>query len=218
MESCSNRLSPYFGECFDGYYCINLDRRVSRWLSVKHEFERVGIQVERISGFDSCYINDLLGLDNSKYPTIRTSEYAILLSHKLCWLKARVEGKKRIAVFEDDVRFRERFMEEWTCLYEGIPAEFDFLTLGTFVHGPFGEEVGRRVKRCNGWVGFFSYVIDLSVIPSLLPLLDGCEPIDVIVSNMSKSGRHYAIDPALVGNYKGWSDNEMRVMGGNGGV
>ena len=96
---------------FDKIYCLNQDSRPDRWAQAKVEFDRVGVNVERIAAIPADQPNKSFCL----------SQYAMLKT----FLQT---GGRTLLTFEDDVLFRDTTHLE--AALKELPADWDIVYLG----------------------------------------------------------------------------------------
>jgi GR25 family glycosyltransferase involved in LPS biosynthesis len=105
---------------FDKIYCLNQDSRPDRWEQAKAEFDRVGIQVERVATIPADQPNKSFCL----------SQYAMLR-------KFLGTDGQTLLTFEDDVIFKD--MRHLDSAMRELPPNWDILYLGANItEGVFG--------------------------------------------------------------------------------
>jgi glycosyl transferase, family 25 len=163
-------------------YCINLDRRPDRREYIWAEFQRLGIDVERVSAVDGSQ-PEIAAKVATLPPGFRgvhlgTGAYACFQSHRLCWQKLLDSGDPCAMVLEDDVVLADGIVD---CLTDGwMPAEADVAKLETRrmrIHvGRKRITVGQnrylaRLRSTN--LGGACYVISAAAAVRLLQLTSG---------------------------------------------
>jgi hypothetical protein len=190
-----------FKHYFDKAYCINLDRRTDRWEDAQKEFERVGIEVSRLSAVD--------GKSYTFQNTLKAGAYGCKLSHLKVLTKAVNKGYEKIFIAEDDIVFDDNFNEKFDNVSKNIPSNWDLIYLAA---NPFS---GQRVSIADGvssMVGghsshsilmkdtFFNKAID--AIHSMP------QQVDVIYGILQNSFNCYVTIPHLAFQRNGFSDVE----------
>jgi len=111
---------------FSKIYCINLDRRPDRWEESLKEFEKLNINVERVSAVDG----GVSGLTLTNYNIIK---------------EAIFNNYKNILILEDDIKFINNFYEKFNAKIEYLPNNWDLLYLGGC-----NEILGRNIEIITG--------------------------------------------------------------------
>jgi len=133
---------------FEKIYCINLDRRPDRWEESLKEFEKLNINVERVSAIDGQTIIPPTGF---RYPV---GAFALLLTHIQIIQNAIRNGYKNFLLFEDDVTFIDDFYEKFNAKIQYLPNDWDMFYLG-----------GNHIFHCS-WGKFQLITGDKSFIPT----------------------------------------------------
>jgi len=115
---------------FDKVYCINLEHRTDRWKKCTKEFERIGLDVERIEAING----HTCGLQASDPPKnwmkMRAGGVGCALSHVKILKRAKAEGFKNVLALEDDIEFCENFNEEIAAYLPLVPNDWDVIYVG----------------------------------------------------------------------------------------
>jgi GR25 family glycosyltransferase involved in LPS biosynthesis len=193
---------------FDKIYCLNLDRRKDRWDKVSKEFSRLSINIERFSAIDGDNIPDShLTFLNTKLDEKSASDsgdienkYALgcLLSHLEIIKDAKLNGYKKILVFEDDVILSKDFIQEvriikkfdWKLFYLGA-SQFSWNEI----------EIRDGFYKCNKTLGTFAYAVDSSIYDELIKsFLEKDKSVDNVLSRIqSKYNKNcFTIYPNIV--------------------
>lgn len=106
---------------FDAIYCINLDSRPDRWISVQQEFKKI-------------WINTLVKRFSAVY-TPKNGHLWCMLSHRLIVEEAVSKKWKNVLVFEDDILITnsEKFIEQVIHLSKVINYDLAYFW-GLFIH------------------------------------------------------------------------------------
>lgn len=114
-----NTLNDFFSKI----YCINLDSRPDRYNECLTEFQKLNIQVERMSGIDGR-LHLTPGLN------ISPGAYGLLLTNIKIIEIAMVNEYKNILILEDDVMFIDNFYEKFFDKIKHLPENWDLLYIG----------------------------------------------------------------------------------------
>ena len=165
---------------------INLDREITRWKSVEHQFLPLGIAVQRVSAVDAQKQQIPwsqvvpLGSFEKFYSPIEMSaaEVCCYLSHMKCWERLLNSGERWAAIFEDDILLSKR-SRNFLLSSNWIPNGIHILQLHTIekrwsrktlprgISVIDGAQVFRVIKPSNGTCG---YLIDRDAAKKALEL------------------------------------------------
>ena len=95
MANYMKTLNDYFKKI----YCINLDKRIDRWKLAEPHFKDLGLDVERVPGYDGS----ALGLEFP--PEIKEGAVGCSLSHLFTIKLAKQNNLENFLLLEDDVVF-----------------------------------------------------------------------------------------------------------------
>ncbi|MCU0826594.1 MAG: glycosyltransferase family 25 protein [Tabrizicola sp.] len=114
-------------------FCINLDRRQDRRDRMWSEFQRLGVEVERVAAVDGS-LPDFTAITASLKPgasglRLGPGAYACFQSHRLCWQKLLESGDPHAMVLEDDLIIAEDFARFLTDGW--VPTDADVVKLET---------------------------------------------------------------------------------------
>ena len=190
-----------FKNYFDKAYCINLDRRTDRWEDAKKEFERIGIEVSRVSAID--------GKSYTFQKTLKAGAYGCKLSHLKVLTKALHRGYEKIFIAEDDIVFDDDFNEKFTKVSKNIPNDWDLIYLAA---NPFS---GQRINIAEGVSsmvdGHSSHSIlmrDTFFNKAIEAINSMPYQVDVIYGILQNSFNCYVTVPHLAFQRNGFSDVE----------
>ena len=100
---------------------------------MRSEFERLGVEVERVAAVDGS-LPEVAAKSKTLLPGMNgvclgPGAYACFQSHRLCWQKLVESGAPHAMILEDDVVFADGFGE---CLTDGwVPVDADIVRLET---------------------------------------------------------------------------------------
>jgi GR25 family glycosyltransferase involved in LPS biosynthesis len=203
---------------FDKIYCLNLDRRVDRWVKCKYQFKKYNIKVQRWSAVEGDnipdeYFKNIVG----KVITERTASnlgilenkwaLACLMSHSCIIKDAKIRGYKRILIFEDDIEIQENFMEEmknvlkinWKIIYPGYTQKSNQI------------HIKNGFFKSKKTLGTFAYGLDVSIFDEIIDLInsESKKSIDNLLSDIQEKNYGYCFSfyPSIVeSNLKSESD------------
>lgn len=152
-------------------FCINLDRRLDRWLDFTREASRLGLEVVRVSAVDR-----MTGI---------SGPVACMESHRKVWSAAMDRNDSFVAVFEDDATFPSYFEGVFDKAFSELPGDWKVWHLHSFGPSQILDAVGTYVTRLKrlGW-GSHGYVIRREFAKELLDLSDHVKnmPVDVLLT------------------------------------
>jgi GR25 family glycosyltransferase involved in LPS biosynthesis len=124
-------LNDYFTKI----YVINLDRRPDRYQECQIEFNKIGINVERIPGIDGKEMPNTWGLTPREKAC-----FAVTTVHRNLLSKALLNNYPNILIFEDDVVFIDNFNEIFNERIKSLPEDWNLLLIG-----------GNHILHVNGF-------------------------------------------------------------------
>lgn len=189
---------------FDKIYCINLERRLDKWIKVKKEFDKYKLNVSRFSAIDGndlrCEVESAGSVEEMSAQGLIENKNALgcLLSHLNVIQDAKLNGYKRILVFEDDVFLCKNFLSEikriqeidWKLLYLGC-SQFNW----------------KEIKVCKGCYlsndsyGTFAYALNIDAYDEIISMLNSRKKSvdNLMIDFQSKNvGVCYTIYPNIV--------------------
>jgi glycosyl transferase family 25 len=147
---------------------INLDRSPQRLAWMQAEFDRLGLQFERVTAIDG---RDLSGADMERHARPRLDgeiwtppEVACFLSHRKCWQIVADGDAEYCAIFEDDIHVGPEVapLVSDPCW---IPAGADLVKMEApteELHQGAPGNIGRRHRLYpsgENWVGSAGYIL-----------------------------------------------------------
>ena len=109
---------------FSKIYCINLDSRPDKYEICASEFEKFGIEVERVSGIDGNRVIKPSG------ENVSNGAYGLWSTHIKLIEEAIKNKYENILIFEDDVAFIDDFPERFNAKVSELPMDWDLFYLG----------------------------------------------------------------------------------------
>lgn len=206
-----------FNTYFDCVYCINLDRRLDRWEVAAEQFQRMGIEVERVSAVDGRLLQDLPGsIMMAQSSAAIPGAVGCALSHRRVMERAATAGFRRILVLEDDIEFdadaEPRFCED----IKAVPQDWGMLYLGGNHQGGL-YPAGKNVWRTGGTFTTSCYAVSRKTIQLLARELPDSPsevnvPVDVFYAGLHRVIPSYVIKPHIAWQADGFSDIEQSHM------
>jgi len=181
-------------EYFCKIYCINLDRRQDRWVLAKAEFDRLGLDVQRIAG-----------VDIPKNPGLGCSR-----SHELVLEDILYNGYDRVLILEDDVVFKldakERFSE---AMLSPLARNWDMIYFGgNHAHEPTPTDWLHKVTYT---LTTSHFAITGNMASKMLSQIQPFNaPVDMMYAHLQPSNRCYTFYPGIATQRTGWSDIERK--------
>lgn len=192
---------------FEKIYCINLNKRIDRWVKVKKEFEKIGIldKVERFNGIEK---ND--------------GRIGCIKSHLEIIKKAKKEGLNNVLVLEDDVTFvDEKILENLSKAISQLPKDFNLLYLGANIHYPLDSISDNLVVIKRGYSthaicynkNIFDVIIEKYETLNEIKTME--DILDVYLANQIQGNPNYKcylVKPLLATQINDYSDIEKRKV------
>lgn len=191
---------------FDKIFSINMDNRKDRWELAKNEFDKFGLDVERISAFDGSKLN--LNFP----PEIKEGAVGCSLSHLYILKMAKQLGLNNYLVLEDDVKFIDNFTEVFSHVMHQIPNDWDMMYLGgQHIHGRNIEKITENIYKCEYTLTTHSFAVRNTVYDLFIDkLIDITKPCDVHFAEEHKNINAYVCIPHLTWQRQGYSDVEKQ--------
>jgi GR25 family glycosyltransferase involved in LPS biosynthesis len=191
---------------FKNIYCINLDRRLDRWLKFIDECKKYSIDnVTRISAVDGEKINNNTNLLNG--------ELGILLTHYNIIENAKNKNLDSILIFEDDVIFTDE-IKNINNIMSLIPNDWDFIYFGgNHVYGDKPIKINDKILKLNNTVALHCVAIKNTVFDEILELLPKKEiQVDGYYSRLHKKFNSYGVTPNIAKQREDFSDIQKRIV------
>lgn len=190
-------MSP-INDFFDKVFCINLDRRPDKWTEATEEFNRIGLEVERVSGVDG---QTLAALGN-----ITPGERGCSLSHSGI-LKRMVENNwNKILILEDDAVFIPTVQEYFAANIGNIPTEWDMLYFGGN-HLNVPTPINPTISRITRTYTTSHYGISLNMAKTIIARIESFKnQVDVAYSEVHAHSKSFTFNPAIAWQRPGVSD------------
>jgi glycosyl transferase family 25 len=191
---------------FKNIYCINLDRRLDRWLKFIEECKINSIEnVNRVSAIDGDKI-----VNNSQ---LLNGELGILLTHYEIIKNAKNNNLENILILEDDVIFNSE-IKNIDKIMKLIPDDWDFIYFGgNHIYGDTPEKINEKVLKLNNTVSLHCVAIKNTVYDTILNLLPKQEiQVDGYYSKLHKEFNSYGITPNLAKQREDFSDIQKKIV------
>ena len=191
---------------FEKTYCINLDRRLDRWLKVLDEFKKHKFgKVERFSAIDG---NNLI--NNTK---LLNGELGILETHIELIKKSKENNLKNILIFEDDVYFSTDINKIENYI-KNIPNNWDMIYFGgNHTYGSPLEKIKENVYKLNYTVSLHCVALKSTIFDEVLSILEKKEKqVDNYYTEIQKKYNCYGFYPNLAFQSKDFSDIQNKIV------
>lgn len=193
-----------FVDHFEAAFCINLDKRPDRWKASQKQFNKIGIEVERVSGVDGFL---------EPPASIRPGEVGCLKSHLKVFNIARERGLKSFLMLEDDVEFSDNFHERFNIIEPQIK-EYEMLYFGSNPHSGSRHEVSPNLNRITYTFAAHCIVFKEACFDDIIDALNGplLQPVDVVYGRLQVVHTAYSIKPPLAWQRKDFSDINQEIV------
>jgi GR25 family glycosyltransferase involved in LPS biosynthesis len=193
-----------FSDYFDQAFCINLDRRPDRWKKSKKEFDKIGINVERVSAVDGFL---------EPPSSIRPGEVGCLKSHLKVFNIAKERNLQSFLLLEDDVEFHEDFNNRFNDVEEQIK-DYEMLYFGSNPHSGSRHEVSPNLNRITYTFSAHCIIFKETCFDDIIRELSGpmLHPVDVVYGRQQVVHAAYSIKPALAWQRKDFSDINQEIV------
>lgn len=154
----------------DKAFVLNLDRRADRWQHVQQQFAAVGQQVSRFPAIDglSAEFQSLYWNDAAARVFKTPGALACLLSHIAILQCAKINGYKRIAVFEDDVLLHKDFQLQVARLQKLPPWRLVYLGATQVRWNDIQPSICDGFYRPQNTCGTWAMLIDATAYDQIL--------------------------------------------------
>lgn len=193
-----------FTDHFEQAFCINLDKRTDRWKMSLKQFNKVGLDVERISGVDGF---------NEPAASIRPGEVGCLKSHLKVFETARERGLKSFLMLEDDIEFHPEFNEKFNEIESQIKP-YEMLYMGSNPHTGSRIEASPNFNRITYSYAAHCVIFKESCYDDIINALRGpmLSPVDVVYGRQQVVHTAYCANPYLAWQRKDFSDINQEIV------
>lgn len=193
-----------FYDHFEQAFCINLDKRTDKWSACKKEFEKINLDVERVSAIDGFL---------EPPASIRPGEVGCLKSHLKVFEIARERGLKSFLMLEDDVEFSDNFHERFNELEPQLP-NFEMLYFGINPHTGSRYEISPSLNRIMGGYAAHCVIFKEPCYDHVINTLSGplMYPVDVYYGQLQVEHSAYSIKPPIAWQRKSFSDINQEIV------
>jgi hypothetical protein len=191
---------------FDKVYCINLDRRLDRWIKVSEIFKKNRFKnVERFSAIDGKNLNNTTKL--------LSGELGILETHLQLIKKCKDENIKSVLILEDDVEFSTE-IKNIEKMFLDIPDDWDMIYFGgNHTYGSKLEIIKNNVYKLNYTVSLHCVAINCKIFDEILNLIsDKQRQVDSYYTELQKKHNCYGFYPNLAYQSKDYSDIQNKIV------
>jgi len=187
-----------FTDHFDQAFCINLDRRPDRWRHAQKQFDKIGLDVERISAVDGKL---------EPAASIPSGAVGCLKSHLSVFKLAKERGLKSFLMLEDDVEFAEDFHKRFNSIELEIP-QYEMLYFGSNPVSGAKQIVSENFVRIMYTFAAHCVIFKESCYDDIIRDLSGplVQPCDVHYGMNQVIHTAYSIRPPLAWQRADYSD------------
>ncbi len=187
-------------DIFDKVYCINLKHRTDRWEGCQTQFDKYGIEVERI---DAVNGNEVVPDGVGK---LMPGEVGVIRSNYNVIRDAKEKGYKRIIIFEDDVELCDDFNSRFMLHYDNTPEDWRFLYMGGNHVGGL-TPVNNKISRIRHTYAIHAICVHEELYDHILSMLgEEKVQVDVTYAQLQKTFPSYVFRPHLAWQKDGHSD------------
>ena len=193
-----------FYDHFEHAFCINLDRREDKWDASKKEFNKINLNVERVSAVDGFL---------EPPASIRPGEVGCLKSHLKVFEIVKKRGIKSFLMLEDDVAFSENFHQRFDLIEQQIP-NYEMLYFGSNPHSGSRHEVAPNINRITYTFAAHCIIFKEPCFDDVINDLRGplLSPADVVYGRQQVVHTAYSIKPSLAWQRKEFSDINQEIV------
>jgi GR25 family glycosyltransferase involved in LPS biosynthesis len=191
---------------FQKSFCINLDRRLDRWIKVSEEFKKYKFKnINRFPGID--------GNNLKNNTTLLNGELGILQTHIELLKKCKEDNIQNILIFEDDVFFSPK-IDKIQYYIQDIPQDWDMIYFGgNHTYGQPLELVKNNIYKLNFTVSLHCVALKNTIFDEVLSLLEKKEKqVDNYYTEIQKRFNCYGIYPNLAFQQKDYSDIQNKIV------
>lgn len=193
-----------FFDHFDQAFCINLDHREDRWVASLKQFNKIGLEVERVSAINGF---------EEPVASIRPGEVGCLKSHLKVFELAKNRGLKSFLMLEDDVEFSDNFHERFNTIEPQLKS-YEMLYFGSNPHSGERHEVSPNVNRITYTFSAHCVIFKEPCFDDIIKELSGplLAPVDVVYGRQQVVHTAYSIKPPLAWQRKDFSDINQEIV------
>ena len=213
IKTFKNQITP--NDYFDDIYCLNLNRRPDRWLSVFNKFKREEIFVTRVEGIDGKTPEIKREWDKIYKKTFdrayNQNSYAIKLGHQKIFKNAIDRNLNQILILEDDILFHKDFKNLFNQSVRNLPQNWEVWYLGYTTQKDHQDIVINDLfKKASGADGMFAIAFKVDFLKRNLQKISNTQnAIDLILryDYQPNSNNMYMSSIQIIGHQGGYSDN-----------
>lgn len=114
---------------FDKIFCITCFEDTERQKKCISQFNKYNIDFVFVSAVDSIFLKECpVIMDGTK--GISKQELSLTIAHMLCMQNAKLNGYKKIVIFEDDFKLYEDWQERFNNFINDLPIKWTILHFG----------------------------------------------------------------------------------------
>jgi len=146
------RLNEYF----DKIFCINLDKRIDKWLLSKKEFQKHDLIVDRFIAIE--------GNPDKIKTHLTDGGVGCTISHLEVFKLSKLLNLKNVLILEDDVEFIDDLNDRFNEYYKQIHENWGLLYLG-------GNHNGMPIQKISENMAMITNTISSFLISTPFPFL-----------------------------------------------
>lgn len=193
-----------FKDHFEQAFCINLDKRPDRWKKSLKQFEKIGIEVERVEGVDGFEL---------PRASIRPGEVGCLKSHLKVFEIAKERNLESFLLLEDDVEFADDFHERFADVEKELKS-YEMLYCGYNMVSGQKQEFSKNLVRLQYVYAAHCVIFKKSCYDDIITALNGplLYPVDTVYGMHQTTHSAYGIKPAIAWQRKDFSDINQEIV------
>lgn len=196
-----NKLEGFFEDIF----CINLARRMDRYIQATAEFEKHNLEVKFIEGIDgkTLPVRYILSKDGMQ---VSRGDLGCTLSHLKVTKLAKERKLKSYLVFEDDVELDPNFNELLLKYLEYIPSDWDMIYFGGNHNKPL-VKINEHISKMTQTFTTHAMIVKDTVYDKMIEMWSKeNEKVDVALSELHRDNNCYVFTPHIAFQRPSFSD------------
>lgn len=175
-------------DLFSKVYVINLDKRPDRLEHCNAQFEKAGINVERLPGVDG---DNLVGVSRE----LHAGALGCAMSHAKAIKLAKQANASNVLVFEDDVVLADSFADTILEHFNKLPDDWGMVYFGGNHLGPL-HKLTDNIYQISHTYAMHCYCVNSKIFDLILSNIEYLTtPVDVLFAKLQKVVPSYLIKP-----------------------
>ena len=190
------RLNEYF----DKIFCINLDKRIDKWLLSKKEFQKHDLIVDRFIAIE--------GNPDKIKTHLTDGGVGCTISHLEVFKLSKLLNLKNVLILEDDVDFIDDLNDRFNEYYKQIHENWGLLYLGGNHNGMPIQKISENMAMITNTYTTHAYAVNNNIYDELINTFFGISDIaDILLAKVqNKLKNSYVFQPHLAWQKPGYSD------------